>query len=115
MEWHYTTNDQQLGPVDDTAIAGLIKSGTITKTTKVWSDGMTDWEEAGQSPLAEHFAGAGQSLPCPPLSPLPLHLLHLHYQMLMGGIGTARWFIPLIRQNPRTTHGGHGFARAYLQ
>lgn len=39
-------------------MARLIADGTITAQTFVWCEGMTEWQAAGQSALASHFAPA---------------------------------------------------------
>lgn len=61
MEWYYMDGEQQVGPVAQAAMGALIRSGTITRSTPVWRDGMADWIELGQSEL-----GSLQGAPPPP-------------------------------------------------
>jgi len=71
MNWYYATKDeQQIGPVDDSAIPALIKEGTITIATPVWSDGMPDWALVSQTVLSVHFPKQPPKLP-PPIKTNP--------------------------------------------
>ena len=56
--WHYTTNGQQVGPVSESEIRGLINSGVVVASTLVWREGMTDWLPANQSTLSKLFSGS---------------------------------------------------------
>jgi len=55
MNWHYIDNDRQVGPVDEMRIPELVKSGTFTKSTRVWREGMTDWAAAINTELAKYL------------------------------------------------------------
>jgi hypothetical protein len=45
MNWFYATKDKtQAGPVDEAALAELLRSGTITQDTLVWKEGMDNWK-----------------------------------------------------------------------
>lgn len=48
MNWYYELNGQRQGPVPESALQGLLASGTITQRTLVWREGMANW-----APLAE--------------------------------------------------------------
>jgi len=41
--WYYSTDGQQQGPVDDTALDKLLTDGVVTGETFVWQDGMAGW------------------------------------------------------------------------
>ena len=56
--WHYATNGQQVGPVSELEIRGLINSGVVVASTLVWHEGMTDWLPANQSTLSKLFSGS---------------------------------------------------------
>lgn len=43
MSWYYASGDQQLGPVSDEELNGLVQQGTVTEATLVWKEGMSDW------------------------------------------------------------------------
>lgn len=67
MNWYYAEAGQQAGPVDDTQLQDLVRTGRIQASTLVWREGMTDWR-----PYQEVAAGAGLNLPPPPtISALP--------------------------------------------
>ncbi|MDP6676224.1 MAG: DUF4339 domain-containing protein [Pirellulales bacterium] len=60
MEWYYADrNDDQVGPVDQSEIDNLIKTGVITQDTEVWRDGMADWIAAGTTELKGSFSTSG--------------------------------------------------------
>jgi hypothetical protein len=71
--WHHARGNQQLGPVTDESIRGLIANGQLSPSDKVWRDGMPQWVEASAVPeLASAFpAGALRSSSPPPLSAAP--------------------------------------------
>ena len=56
MEWYYEQNGQEQGPVSEQRIQGLIKTGVVQKTTKVWNSTMQNWQPAGTTELASLFA-----------------------------------------------------------
>lgn len=45
-EWHYVKNDQQFGPVSESCLVELFRTGTLRPDALVWSDGMEDWQQA---------------------------------------------------------------------
>jgi GYF domain 2 len=47
MNWFYSVNGQQSGPVSDSQLDELLQSGKINSNTLVWHDGMTDWKPFG--------------------------------------------------------------------
>ncbi|MCE9616538.1 MAG: DUF4339 domain-containing protein [Lentisphaerae bacterium] len=68
MDWYYTTaSDEQVGPVDESTIQGLINNGTISKVTPVWNEALPEWIDAGGSVLANLFP----AVKAPPPRPKP--------------------------------------------
>jgi hypothetical protein len=45
--WFYAAEGQQQGPFPEAQLRYLIATGTITRDTLVWTDGMAGWERAG--------------------------------------------------------------------
>lgn len=44
MNWFYAKQDKtQAGPVDDSTLNNLLRSGEITQETLIWKEGMADW------------------------------------------------------------------------
>ena len=41
--WHYLTEGQQHGPVDEATFDSLIAGGVVTTDTLVWRNGLSDW------------------------------------------------------------------------
>lgn len=48
MEWYYSDNSEQQHTVDESQIPDLVNAGTIQRTTLVWNETMSDWEDAGE-------------------------------------------------------------------
>ena len=44
MEWFYDANGQQAGPVSDSQLADLARTGAVTPQTLVWRHGMAQWQ-----------------------------------------------------------------------
>jgi hypothetical protein len=47
LSWYYSQEDQRLGPVSEEELKRLAGEGTITPMTRVWKDGMADWQPWG--------------------------------------------------------------------
>lgn len=57
MNWFYATKEKtQAGPVDQTTLEGLLRSGTISSDTLVWQQGMDAWK-----PYSTLFGSASSS------------------------------------------------------
>jgi hypothetical protein len=52
MSWYYSKEDQRLGPVSEEELLRLAGEGSITPKTKVWKDGMADWQLWGSGATA---------------------------------------------------------------
>jgi len=50
MQWYYSKNGTQLGPVSQAELSAKIASGEISATELVWKDGMSDWTPAANLP-----------------------------------------------------------------
>ncbi|MGB0370854.1 MAG: DUF4339 domain-containing protein [Opitutales bacterium] len=59
MQWYYEGNGEQQGPVEESALKELFKSGELSSDTRVWRQGMADWV-----PYSEVFPPSGQ-VKCP--------------------------------------------------
>jgi len=44
MNWYYAEGGKQMGPVEESALDGLIQSGVVRDDTLVWHEGMTAWQ-----------------------------------------------------------------------
>lgn len=53
--WYYIEKDQQIGPVTESEMITLIRSGRLKRDAYVWKDGMADWAEAYMSELGQYF------------------------------------------------------------
>jgi hypothetical protein len=67
--WFYASEGQQQGPYPEIQLRELIARGTITADTLVWTEGMANWQRAGEIPgLAPGASGP----PVMPRSGAPL-------------------------------------------
>jgi len=48
MNWYYVNAGQQLGPVEDAQLDGLVQAGQVQADTLVWHEGMPNWLPYGQ-------------------------------------------------------------------
>lgn len=48
MQWYYSKNGTQLGPVSKDELSSKIASGEVSPSDLVWKDGMGDWIPASQ-------------------------------------------------------------------
>ncbi|MGL4399405.1 MAG: CD225/dispanin family protein [Luteolibacter sp.] len=68
MQWYYSKNGVQLGPISDGEIRGKIASGEILMTDLIWREGMRDWLPAAQvSEFSLLSAAATPPAEVPPL------------------------------------------------
>jgi hypothetical protein len=63
--WFYAKNDQQNGPVPFDALVEMARTGQVTGSDLVWSEGMASWQPASSMPglAAALSAVAGQGDP----------------------------------------------------
>jgi membrane protease subunit (stomatin/prohibitin family) len=62
--FHVSVAGKAQGPFDAEQLVAMISSGTLRRETLVWSQGMEDWQPAGQvSDLADHLAAVPPPLP----------------------------------------------------
>ncbi len=47
MNWYYSQNGQQLGPVPEQELARLAATGAVNANSLVWHDGLPDWQPLG--------------------------------------------------------------------
>ena len=48
MDWYYSNNGQQAGPVSEEQLAELFRSGAVKSTDLVWNETMSGWSPIGQ-------------------------------------------------------------------
>ena len=77
MQWYYSKNGTQLGPVEESELRAKLGSGEIAAADLVWRDGMSDWLAAAKvaelnvavsPPTAPPLGGVTQSPYSPPQS-----------------------------------------------
>lgn len=57
MEWHYAIDGHRKGPVSETEISELIKTGAINRDTSVWNASLPDWQPLSASALSLEISG----------------------------------------------------------
>ncbi len=65
MDWYYSQNSQQAGPVSQEELAELFRNGTVNPTDLVWNETMAEWTPIGK---VAAFATAAQPVSEPALS-----------------------------------------------
>ena len=89
MQWYYSKNGTQLGPVEEGELRAKLAAGEISTTDLVWKDGMPDWQPAAKvAELAQSaFPTARPVIPQVPAGNSPYAPpVHGGYA---GGIGPA--------------------------
>ncbi len=80
MNWFYSKDNQQAGPVDDAEFSRLVQTGAITDATLVWHSDLANWLPYGtvraSGPAAGGVATAAAAAPSPVAA-------------VSGGAGTA--------------------------
>ena len=76
MQWYYSKNSTQLGPVEEPELRAKLASGEVTVTDMVWREGMVDWVAVSTVPelmaviRAGHAQGPAAASPyAPPIVP----------------------------------------------
>jgi uncharacterized RDD family membrane protein YckC len=65
MNWYYAQGGKQMGPVEESALDGLISAGVVRDDTLVWHEGMAAW----QTHAAVRGPRTGIAAPFPPAVP----------------------------------------------
>ncbi len=67
MQWYYSSNGQQAGPVSEEEFDLLKKSGTIQSDTLVWRNGMPNWAPYAMiaASATSDSSGPGSAVPMP--------------------------------------------------
>jgi uncharacterized RDD family membrane protein YckC len=65
MNWYYAEGGKQVGPVEESALDGLISAGIVRDDTLVWHEGMAAW----QPHAVVRGARAGIQVPFSPSAP----------------------------------------------
>ncbi|NJM38311.1 MAG: DUF4339 domain-containing protein [Akkermansiaceae bacterium] len=72
MQWYYSKNGTQLGPVSEADLRGKIASGEVAAVDMIWKEGMGDWQPAGSvKELAISAVSPGASSPPPGMTGSP--------------------------------------------
>jgi hypothetical protein len=106
MQWYYSKNSTQLGPVEQGEMIAKISSGEITASDLVWREGMADWLPCGQVPELRATVPLGQPQPLGgpaaggPLSPYtPPHAALAHAPLVpvpSNGKATASLVLGIV-------------------
>jgi uncharacterized RDD family membrane protein YckC len=69
MYWYYADEDIEIGPLTETEFESLVNIGKVTDSTRVWHEGMADWQPYGRVRAAAAPAPVPASTPVPMPSP----------------------------------------------
>ena len=56
IQWFYSSNGKQLGPVSENEVLLLLEKGSISADNPVWTKGMPNWAPANQTKLASKIS-----------------------------------------------------------
>ena len=48
--WYYSQNNQQLGPIAEDQLKSMLRGSSLTGSTLVWKEGMSDWKPVTEVP-----------------------------------------------------------------
>lgn len=65
MQWYYSKNATQLGPVTDAELRSKLASGEVSTSDMVWREGMVDWRPVSAVEELRPATVAGQMPPLP--------------------------------------------------
>lgn len=71
MNWHYSAGGQSFGPVTESDLDALVRTGTIQPGSLVWHPGLATW-----LPYAEARGAVHVSAPAPPVDNAPPVVAH---------------------------------------
>jgi hypothetical protein len=67
MQWYYSKNGTQLGPISEGELRSKLASGEVSPTDLVWKEGMSDWQPSARvAELASIAAIPSATSPIPP-------------------------------------------------
>lgn len=70
--WYFQKNNAQEGPREESEIRELIRVGELTRTTLIWTEGMSDWAAAENTALNSLFRSTPPPIRSEPsATPLP--------------------------------------------
>jgi hypothetical protein len=78
VTWYYSDNGRQVGPIEESALDDLYRSGVVRNETPVWREGMANWQ-----PYASVRPVQPIATPIPPVPGAPLFRLAAHTSNLL--------------------------------
>jgi hypothetical protein len=76
MNWYYSKNNQQFGPINIDTIRSLYATGQLSPNDLVWTEGMNQWLAASNIPA---ITGGHMAPPASPFQPQPQPPRQMHY------------------------------------
>jgi hypothetical protein len=92
MQWYFSKNGSQLGPVEQSELLTKISSGDISQTDMVWREGMGDWQ-----PVSKVNELVMVARPTPPPAPV---------RPEVGGVVNSPYTPPVAAPQSPTAIGG---------
>lgn len=72
MQWYYSKNGTQLGPVSEGELLAKLASGEVSAADLVWKEGMADWRPAGNVAELASVAVVNSPYAPPAFSSVPM-------------------------------------------
>lgn len=86
MQWYYSKNATQMGPVPQDELLAKLASGEVSGTDMVWRDGMPDWRPASTMPELHVIPQGNPALSQPPAmatNPVPAVIPNYLWQSIV--------------------------------
>jgi hypothetical protein len=71
MQWYYSENGSQVGPVSEQELRGKIATGSVKASDLVWREGMGQWQALSATPELAAFLPTSSAGPTPPVLSQP--------------------------------------------
>lgn len=132
--WYYADNGRQVGPVDESALDGLVQQGVVKDSTLVWREGMAAWQPlstARPRPVPQPVASApaAAAAPAPAAAPQSSETRYCaecgrayqsHELSMVGSVAVCAACRPAVMQRmaaapppPAQAYGAPGYAPPY--
>lgn len=112
--WYYVSQGSSVGPVGAEAMAQLVREGRIQPFTRVWREGMADWQEARATELFR-TPGTPPGLPSSPTVQPSVAVDDVTLSVLSHVLGLLTGFLgPLVIYLVATDPGAKTHARNAL-
>jgi len=91
--WYYEYDGREHGPVPGSQLAQLIAKGLVGAQSRVWKEGMADWQPVHATELAGYLPAANEA---PIRRPQLTESTHMRHKPTIPGIIHAGWILYVV-------------------